>query len=81
MIGINGKDLNEYLISAKWENGIILTFKSESYPYVRTNEMVTIADKSFLVVKCTIVGDNIIAVVRGKKFELNHFRRINKCLD
>jgi hypothetical protein len=81
MIGINGKDLNEYLISAKWENGIILTFTSESYPYVRTNEIVTIAGKSFLVVKCTIVEDNIIAIVRGKKFELNHFKRINKCLD
>lgn len=81
MVGVNGKDLNEYLISARWDGGIVLTFSSDSYQHVRTNEIITIAGKSYLVNECSLIDGNIIAKVRGKKFELNHFRQLNKCLD
>lgn len=79
MIGINGEDLNEYLISAEWKDGLVLYFKLDANPFVRTNESVTIAGKSFLVTKCSVTENMIYAEVRGKKFELNHFIRLNKC--
>lgn len=81
MVGVNGKDLNEYLISAKWDGGIVLTFSADSYEYVRTNNILTIAGKSYPVLSCSLKDDEVIAKVRGKKFELNHFRQLNKCLD
>jgi len=81
MNGINGKDLNDYLLNAKWIDkvGLELEFTQEVCPFVRTGKFITISNKSFLVTDCKFKDNSVLVNIRGLKFELIHFRRLNKC--